>query len=111
MIAPLAGGCGDDDDDEAVEEAAESAGARALAETFRVSLLARDLSEDERADDVEVLSDVAAGLPGDPDVSGIGDGDGDGRDDDAKVEVRVDGEAACVSIEANGEVNVTGSGC
>jgi hypothetical protein len=108
----LAGaGCGDDQTDQAVERFAEQTGARAVAEGFRASLLARNLGPDEHADDVAILRDVGADLPGDPDIVGIEDADGDGRDDDGQVEVRVDDEVACVTIEPNGEVDVSGDPC
>jgi hypothetical protein len=104
--------CGDDDDrDEAVERLAESAGARSLAEALRVSLLAQDLGDDQHVDDVAVIRAAVDDLPGDPEVTGISDADGDGRDDDGKVEVRVEDEAACVTVHENGEVGTSGDPC
>ena len=110
IVLPL-GGCGDDDSDEGAEDVAESAGARVVAEAIRASLLVRDLDDGQRADDVDVLREAVSDLVGEPDVSGIDDSDGDGRDDDGKVEVRVDDEAACLSVADNGEVDVTGGRC
>jgi hypothetical protein len=109
-IALPLGGCGDDDG-EAAGDVAESAGARVVAEAIRVSLLVRDLDDGQRADDVDVLREAVSDLAGEPDVSGIDDSDGDGRDDDGKVEVRVNDEAACLSVADNGEVDVTGGRC
>lgn len=114
-----ASACGDDDDpdlgegdiDERAEDVAESAGARAVAETLRGALVADDLEDGQHARDVAVIEEAVGDLPGEPEVAGIDDGDGDGQDDDGQVEVRVDGESACVSISANGEVDSTGGGC
>jgi hypothetical protein len=111
-------GCGDDDaedgtgaSDDDVEEVAESAGARGVAEAIRVALVAEDLGEGEHARDVAVLQEAVGDIPGEPDVTGIEDADGDGRDDDGNVEVRVDREVACLSVGSSGEVDVTGGEC
>jgi hypothetical protein len=107
-----AGGCGDDDGDgEPFEQLAENAGARSVAEALRVSLQAQDLRDDQHVDDVATIEAAVDDLPGDPDLSGIEDGDGDGRDDDGKIGVRVNDEAACVTVHDNGEVDVSGDPC
>jgi hypothetical protein len=109
-----AGGCGDDDGDgdrEPFEQLAENAGARSVAEALRVSLQAQDLRDDQHVDDVATIQAAVDDLPGDPDLSGIEDGDGDGRDDDGKIGVRVNDEAACVTVHDNGEVDVSGDAC
>lgn len=120
LVAGLvAAGCGDDDDnadasddvDNAVEDVAESAGARTVAEALRTTLVAEDLNDDEHPRDVAVIEEAVADLPGEPEVTGIEDTDGDGQDDDGNVEVHVDDEVACVSIAANGEVDSTGGTC
>jgi hypothetical protein len=104
------GACGDDEKDD-FERLAEGAGARSVAEALRVSLLAQDLQSDQHVDDVAVIQDAVRDLPGDPDVLGVEDADGDGRDDDGKIEVRVDNEPACVTVQENGEVDVSGDAC
>lgn len=114
-----ASACGDDDEpdvgegdiDERAEDVVESAGARAVAETLRGALVAEDLDQGEHARDVAVIEEAVGDLPGEPEVAGVEDGDGDGQDDDGNVEVRVDGESACVSISPNGEVDSTGGAC
>jgi hypothetical protein len=107
-----AGACGDDDGDrDQFEQLAENAGARSVAEALRVSLQAQDLRDDQHVDDVATIEAAVDDLPGDPDVSGIEDGDGDGRDDDGKIGVRVNDEAACVTVHDNGEVDVSGDAC
>jgi hypothetical protein len=112
----LVAACGDDESDdgsgaEDVEEVAESAGARAVAEAIRVALLAEDLDEAEHESDVAVLQEAVEDLPGEPDVTGIEDANGDGRDDDGKVEVHVDREVACLTVQSSGRVDVTGGEC
>jgi hypothetical protein len=120
-LAALTAGCGDDDDAgdddddndpeqliEDIEDLAEGAGARGLAEGLRLSLLTED-EEDRRT--VSAIRDAADRLPGEPEVAGIEDGDGDQRDDDGTIEVRVEDEAACVSISGDGSVDVTGERC
>lgn len=111
-------GCGDDDDpgdaDDAeelideIDQLAEDAGARGLAEGVRLLLLTED-EEDRRT--VSAIGDAVDRLPGEPNVTGIEDGSGDGRDDDGKIEVHVDDEAACVSVSGDGSVDVTGERC
>jgi hypothetical protein len=111
-VALLGGACGDDDDArDTVERLAQEGGARAVAEALRGSLEAQDLTAEQNVADVEVLRDAAGDLPGDPEIVGIEDGDGDGRDDDGRVEVRVEDEAACVTVQQNGEVDVSGGSC
>ncbi|MDQ4096455.1 MAG: hypothetical protein M3144_01105 [Actinomycetota bacterium] len=108
-LALVAAACGDDD---GAEETAERAGARAVAESLRARLLADELGEDEHLRDIAMIQEAVGDLPGEPDVSGIEDRDADGRDDDGEIEVRVDGETACVSIGDRGdEVDVTGGRC
>src|SRR5919106_6011373 len=119
-LAVLTAGCGDDDDAgddddndaeeliEDIEDLAEGAGARGIAEGLRLSLLTED-EEDRRT--VSAIRDAADPLPGEPEVAGIEDGDGDQRDDDGTIEVRVEDEAACVSISGDGSVDVTGERC
>lgn len=110
-------GCGDDEPDDGsgagddVEEVAESAGARAVAEAVRAALVAEDLDEAEHESDVAVLQEAVEDIPGEPDVTGIEDADGDGRDDDGKVEIHVDSEVACLSVQSSGRVDVTGGEC
>lgn len=114
-VGLLAAGCMDSDREDAVEEAEEfieATAARTVAEGLRASLLARDLNDRQVADDVEVLREAVEDLPDDPDVRGIVDADGDGRDDDGQVEVLVDDEAACVSVDNDdGDVDVTDDSC
>jgi hypothetical protein len=104
------GACSDDEKDD-FERLAESAGARSVAEALRVSLLAQDLGNDQHVDDVAIIQAAVRDLPGDPDVLGVEDADGDGRDDDGKIDVRVDNEAACVTVNDNGEIDVSGDAC
>jgi hypothetical protein len=111
LMVGVVGACGDDDKDEPFERLADSAGARSVAEALRVSLLAQDLHDDQHVDDVAVIQAAVHDLPGDPEVAGIEDANGDGRDDDGKIEVRVDNEAACLTVHENGEVNVSGDAC
>jgi hypothetical protein len=109
-------GCGDDDDqagddsDDDLAEVAESAGARAIAEAYRLVLFADDHPDADRRQ-VAILQESVDDLPGDPDITGITDDDGDGLDDDGKVEVRVNDEVACVSVATDGGVDVTGGAC
>jgi hypothetical protein len=110
LIVGLVGACSDEDRND-IERVADSAGARSVAEALRVSLLAQDLRDDQHVDDVSIIQAAVDDLPGDPEVSGVEDADGDGRDDDGKIGVRVDDEAACVTVHANGEVNVSGDAC
>jgi hypothetical protein len=109
-LATVAGACSDEDRDD-FESVADSAGARSVAEALRVSLLAQDLHDDQHVDDVAIIQDAVRDLPGDPEVSGVEDANGDGRDDDGRIQVRVDDEAACVTVHENGEVNVSGDAC
>lgn len=124
LVAGLAlvglGGCGDDGDDDAatddnldddVEEVTESAGARAVAEALRGTILAEDLEQDEDRRQVAVLTESVDDLPGEPEITGIEDRDGDGLDDDGNVGVRVDDEVACLSVAPDGDVDVTGGAC
>lgn len=107
-------GCDDDTVENVREEAEDVAGetgARAAAEAMRTSLEARDLDPDQTLRDVDVLDDAASDIPGDPEVTGIDDTDGDGRDDDGYVEIGVGDQAACVTVEANGEVGVDNGEC
>jgi hypothetical protein len=96
---------------ERAEDAAGSVGARAAAEAMRASLQGRDLESDQTVRDVEVLENTAGDLPGDPTVSGIEDADGDGRDDDGKVQFTVGDQEACVTVDDNGEISVSGEAC
>lgn len=109
-IVGALGACGDDEKDD-FERLAEGAGARSVAEALRVSLLAQDLGDGQHVDDVAVIQAAVRDLPGDPDVLGVEDANGDGRDDDGKIDVRVDNEGACVTVNENGEVNVSGDAC
>jgi hypothetical protein len=117
LVAGTAAGCGDDDapstddPDQSAGEVLESAGARGVAEAVRVALVAEDLGPDEHERDVDVIEESIEDLPVDPDVEGLTDDDGDGRDDDGRVEVRVNSEAACISIAMDGDVDVTGGAC
>ena len=110
VMVGLVGACGDEDRDD-FERLADTAGARSVAEALRVSLLAQDLHDDQHVDDVAIIQAAVRDLPGDPEVSGVEDANGDGRDDDGKIQVRVDDEAACVTVHDNGEVNVSGGAC
>jgi hypothetical protein len=106
------GACSDDTKDkvkdaaksvrEDAENAAGTAAAYGVAQSFRAAIKAKDLPDGTTARDVSVLNDVARDLPGDPDIRGITDSDGDGKDDDGRVEVHVGGQAACVTINADG---------
>jgi hypothetical protein len=116
----LAASCGDDDDadDDAAEETVEdaedvieSAGARGVAEALRLSLIAQEGENEENRLDVGTIQEAVDDLPGEPEVSGIGDDDGDGKDDDGNLEVHLEGEVACVSINETGDVDVTGGSC
>lgn len=114
-IAVLATACLDSDREDAVEETeefSEATEARTVAEALQASLLAPDLNDRELADDVDVLRNAVNDLPDDPEVRGIVDADEDGRDDDGQLEVHVEDEAACVSIDnADDEVEVTDDTC
>jgi hypothetical protein len=110
-VAFFAAACDEDTRDD-VERRVEQAGARVTAEAFRGVLESKDLGDDENLRTVRVLRDSADDLPGSPTVDGIVDGDGDGEDDDGRVEFDVDGEKACVQIEADGDdVEVEGGAC
>jgi hypothetical protein len=122
LVVPLAlagAACGDDETSDAgdegivqeVEDAGESAGALGLAEAMRVTLLAEDVGDDVDRHSVDVLRESADDLPGSPDVIGITDDDGDGRDDDGNVELRVDDEAACLTVEGDSDVAVGAGPC
>jgi hypothetical protein len=112
--------CGGNDDDvddaidsarEQAEDAAGSVGARATAEALRAALQAEDLDPDETVRSVAVLQEAVDDLPGDPNIAGIEDADGDGKDDDGKVEASVGDQRACVTVEDNGDVSVSGEAC
>lgn len=108
--AGFLGACGDDDG--VIDEAAESAGARAVAEAVRVSLLAQELPEGESYRTVTVLSEAVRDLPGEPEVRGIEDDDGDGLDDDGQLEVVVGDEVVCLSVGAQGDdIDVEDGAC
>jgi hypothetical protein len=113
LVAAVAfAGCGKGEDEETndVEEVAESAGARGLAEALRITLVTDDSHDDRRS--VEALDEAVSDLPGSPEITGIEDDDGDGRDDDGEIVVHVDDEVACLTVAANGdEVDVTGGEC
>jgi hypothetical protein len=114
LAAGLVTGCGDDstdDPDQSLGEAAESAGARGVAEALRLVLVEDDLGPNQTERDVDVLQESVDDLPGDPEVTGIVDDDGDGVDDDGKVEVHVNSEVACMSVAIDGDVDVTGGAC
>ena len=123
VLAPLAAvvilavGCGGNEDDaddslaDDLEQTAESAGARVVAEALRALLLVDDLDDDQTRRDIEVINETIDDLPGHPDVIGIEDEDGDGQDDDGNIEVRVDQEIACMSIDTGGGVDVSGGEC
>jgi len=107
VMSLLAAAC-----DEA-EEKAKEAGARASAETFRVSVKAQDTEGDPGGvRNVRVLREAADDLPGKANVVGIDDGNGDGIDDDGVVEVKVDDEFACVTLPESGDdIDVSGGRC
>jgi hypothetical protein len=107
VMSLLAAAC-----DEA-EEKAKEAGARASAETFRVSVKAEDTEgKPGGVRNLEVLREAADDLPGKAEVSGIDDGNGDGVDDDGVVEVNVDNEFACVTLPESGDsIDVSGGRC
>jgi hypothetical protein len=116
--ALLVGACGDDEDGDAggeIEREAgdlvEGAGARAVAEALRATLVSEDLGATEHALDIPVIQEAVADLPGSPDVTGIEDADGDGQDDDGRIQVEVEDEAACIDIAENGETDVSGGAC
>jgi hypothetical protein len=112
LAAAVLVGCGKDDDTNSsdAEEVTESAGARALAEAVRVTLIADGNHDDRRT--VEALEEAVSDIPGSPEVTGIEDGDGDGRDDDGNVVIHVDDETACLSVDDDGkDVDVTGGEC
>lgn len=133
LVAPVLGGCGDDNGQTASEQAEEvlqearqqaqeaaaalesagdTAGARAVAEALRTALVVEDLERSEAARDVDVLREAVDDLPGDPQVSGIEDTDGDGRDDDGQIEVIVDEERACVTVpDGGGDIDVSNGAC
>jgi hypothetical protein len=115
LAAGALAGCGDDGDDDGVvdeaEQVLESAGALTVAESFRTALVAEDVGADVDRRNVTVLTETVDDLPGEPDVAGIADADGDGRDDDGKVEFLVDAEAACVTVAADGDVDVADGSC
>jgi hypothetical protein len=96
---------------EQAEDAAGSAGARAAAEAMRAALEAENLDANQTARDVAVLQEAVADLPGEPEVTGIQDADGDGKDDDGKVEAIVGDQRACLTVEDNGEISVSGEAC
>jgi hypothetical protein len=105
-------GCGKDDDQNSsdAEEVVESAGARALAEAIRVTLVTDGNHDDRRT--VEALEEAVSDIPGSPEITGIEDDDGDGRDDDGNVVIHVDDEVACLSVDDDGQdVDVTGGEC
>lgn len=108
-------GCDGDTTVEDVREEAEdivgTTGARAAAEAMRTSLETRDLGPDQTLRDVDVLDDAASDIPGDPDVTGIDDSDGNGQDDDGYVEIGAGDQAACVTVEVNGDVGVDNGEC
>jgi hypothetical protein len=87
------------------------AGARAAAETMRGAIEARDLDAEQSVRDVKVLRDAADTIPGSPQVTGITDGNGDTKDDDGKVTVRVGDQAACLTADTNGDIDVTDGEC
>lgn len=101
------GGCTDEARDEArdeldealddLEEAADTAGARVVAEAIRLAILV-EADDDENGRSVAVIEEAIGLLPGEPDVSGIADGDEDGLDDDGRLIVRANDEVACVSL-------------
>jgi hypothetical protein len=120
-------GCSDDTQDDAqeaadsaradleeagadLEEAVERGGARAVAEALRAAVEADDRSEEDGPRSVDVLQESVNDLPGDPEVEGIADDDGDGLDDDGLITVRVEDEAACLTIE-NDDMDVDSGAC
>jgi hypothetical protein len=113
--------CSDETEDK-VREAARSAGrdvdnaidataAAAAAEAMRGVLMAKDLPDGKTVRHVDVLTDAAGELPGDPTVTSIEDGDGDGKDDDGKVGIVVGGQRACLTVQDNGEIDVSNDAC
>jgi hypothetical protein len=96
---------------EQAEDAAGSVGARAAAELMRAAIHAENLDANETVRDIAVLQESVDDVPGNPSVSGIDDADGDGKDDDGKVELTVDDQRACVTVEDNGNVSVSGGAC
>ncbi len=107
------GACSEDTQDKArdaaesaredAEDATGDAAARSAAEAFRGALKADDAGDDKGLRSVDVLTENAKDLPGDPEVSGIEDGDGDGMDDDGKVQFEVSDGSACVTVPESGE--------
>lgn len=87
-------------------------GARAVAESFRTALKAKDLKDGQHQYDIVVINETIAALPGDPDVSRVVDSDGDLTDDDGKVQFNANGEAACVTIsKTSDDTQVAGGNC
>ena len=122
LALPLALGlllaaCGDDDDTgdgvaQDLEDAAESGGARVLAESLRALLVAEDIGgPDVDRRNVDVLLETVDDLPGSPEITGIEDTDGDGLDDDGRLEATVDDEVACISVDDSGDTDVDGGPC
>lgn len=113
LLAAAAVGCSDEDraeitsaaEDarESVEDAAGTAAARAAAESLRAALKLDDPSGTATLRDVAVIQAAAEKLPDDLELAGLADDDGDGRDDDGRVEVRVNDQAACLIIPAEGD--------
>jgi hypothetical protein len=122
LALPLALGlvlaaCGDDDDTgdgvaQDLEDAAESGGARVLAESLRALLVAEDIGgPDVDRRNVDVLLETVDDLPGSPEITGIEDNDGDGIDDDGRLQATVDDEVACISVDDSGDTDVDGGPC
>jgi hypothetical protein len=115
-------GCSDETRDqtrEAAESAAEdadefvdSSSAQAIAAALQASIEADERYEDEGPRSVAVLQENIDDLPGEPEVVGVDDTDGDGLEDDGQVEVRVDDDAACLSLGEIGEgIDISDDAC
>ncbi|MEO6987183.1 MAG: hypothetical protein ABI239_00870 [Aquihabitans sp.] len=103
---------GADDVGDTVGTKTDEAAARAAAEELRSRMKANDTANDEGIRSIAALTESAADLTGDPEVTGIEDGDGDGLDDDGKVQVNVGDSSACLTLPEEGEdTEVEGGAC
>lgn len=114
LLVPLmSAGCSDDTQDDArdaLEGAAEDAnqaldtgGAVAVASALQGAIEADERADDEGPRSMAVIQENIDDLPGEPEIVGVADDDGDGVDDDGRVEVRVDDQAACLTLGDVGE--------
>lgn len=103
---------GADDAGDALGTKTDEAAARAAAEELRTRMKNNDTADEEGIRSVAALTEEAANLTGDPEVTGIEDGDGDGLDDDGKVQVNVGDSSACLTLPEDGEdTEVEGGAC